>query len=123
MPWPSGCRRVLGSSRRQGSAVPSTVSDVGATLSVASSQWQQGPNQAQQNDGQPFAALLDATTAAPTPAVTPPTTPPTNPPPQPANQAQASSQTQASNQTQTATGGTSQSAGPPASLPTSSTTT
>ena len=62
--------------------MPSIVSDVSATLSIASSQWQPGPAQAQQTDGQPFAAMLDATTAAPTPPAPPP-----SPLPQSANQA------------------------------------
>lgn len=62
--------------------MPSIVSDVSATLSIASSQWQPGPVQAQQTEAQPFAAMLDATTAAPTlPG------PPVNPLPLTANQA------------------------------------
>lgn len=83
----------------RGFAVPSTVSDASATLSIGSPQWQQGPTQAQQTDGQPFAAILDATAAAPTPP--------------------ASTPSQVANQGPSPTAGNTQSAGPSGLAPTS----
>jgi len=91
----------------RGFAVPSIVSDVSATL-VAPPQWSQGPTQTQQSDGQPFAALLDATTATPAP-----TTPPANPPPQ----SQSQAPTQSDNPAPASAAGNAQNSGSSASQP------
>jgi flagellar hook-length control protein FliK len=55
--------------------VPSIASDVNATLSITSSQWQQAPTSTPDSDSQSFAAYLDASTGT-TEATTPPARPP-----------------------------------------------
>jgi flagellar hook-length control protein FliK len=60
--------------------VPSIASDVSAALLSGPSQWPQVPSPTQQTDGQPFAALLDASTTGDNPASpTPPAQAPASP--------------------------------------------
>src|ERR1700722_18348626 len=61
--------------RSQRSPVSSTASNVSATPAVAPSPWPQTPAANQDNGSGPFAALLDAATAAPDTANTQPAAP------------------------------------------------
>jgi len=66
--------------------VPSSASEVSATLSFLSSQWSQAQGPVtQQTDAQPFSALLEAASAAPQDATTAPAGPPPPAAPAPAS--------------------------------------